>query len=339
MTKKEFVLAAMSGKIQDRMPASFWFHFSGNEADGQGSINAHLEYLKKTDIDFLKIMSDGLSYQPDYGIRIEKASDWRKIKPQGKASKYVKGAVERVKRINEALKGEVATFYTVFSAVSIARHHVLVDYFSPYKKEIVHNGPDDLILKEHLREDPESVLAGLDAIAEDTVTLIHEVVKEGNATGLFISIMSGEIDRFTFDEYHNWVTPSDMKIINGANEVSNYNIAHYCGYTGVKNNLQLWKDYPLNIINWASVTEDLNPVQAREVFGKNKVLLGGFDCSSKSLLVTGTEHDIKAFTEKLMREYANAPFIIGADCTVPPDIDINHIKWVLETTKKPYSRQ
>lgn len=334
MTKKELVLSAMSGQIMERTPTSFWFHFSGDETYGDGSVNAHLRYLRKTGVDFLKIMNDSLAYQLPEGIEIKCAADWRKIKPQGRDSTFVREAVERVKRINDALDGEVATFYTVFAPVSTARHHVLVDYFQPYKQEIVHGGEDDVMLRQHLAEDEEAVLAGLDAIAEDTATLIRAVVEEGGASGLFISIMSGEMDRFTEEEYRRWVRPSDLKIIQAANEVSPYNIVHYCGYTGVRNNLDLWKDYPIKVVNWSSTTEGLDPTQARAAFGEDKVLLGGLKNGFDSLLYTGTKEDIQAEVRRLLNEYGKTPFILGADCTLPPDIDWARIRWVVEEVNR-----
>ena len=334
MTKLQLVKDALSGKIVERTPASFWLHFPKDQSAGQACIDAHLDFLKRTDVDFLKIMNDGLDYKLPEGVKITCGADWRQIKPQGKDSTYVREAVERVKAITAAVGDEVATFYTVFAPVTIARHHVVVDYFQPYKKEIVKGGDDDELLRKYLAEDEEAVLQGLDAIAEDTATLIRAVIEEGGATGVFISIMSGEIDRFSREEYFRWVRPTDLKIIEAANAASDYNIVHYCGYTGVPNDLQRWLDYPAKVVNWHTSTDHLDPAQAREVFGSDKILLGGMDNGFESILFKGTEEEIRAEVTRLVTTNKDTPFVLGADCTVPPMTDWEHIRWAVDAARR-----
>ena len=63
MNKRERVLAVLDKKPVDHIPASFWFHFIRPEdAVGEGCVKAHLDYYRATDVDFIKIMSDGLGY-------------------------------------------------------------------------------------------------------------------------------------------------------------------------------------------------------------------------------------------------------------------------------------
>ena len=147
--------------------------------------------------------------------------------------------------------------------------------------------------------------------------------------------MSGEVDRFTREEYYRWVRPTDLKIIEAANAVSDYNIVHYCGYTGVPNDLQRWLDYPAKVINWHTSTDHLNPAQAREVFGQDKVLLGGMDNGFESIIFKGTKEEIQMEVRRLVSAYENTPFILGADCTVPPTTDYDHIRWAVEATREP----
>ena len=59
MNKRERVIAAMNGKEVDHVPAGFWFHFNGGDAAGDACVQAHLNYYRETDLDFVKIMCDG----------------------------------------------------------------------------------------------------------------------------------------------------------------------------------------------------------------------------------------------------------------------------------------
>jgi len=65
MDKRTRVLNAMNLQPVDHVPVGMWLHFGGAEAEGQGCIDAHLKYYRDTDLDFVKIMSDGFSYPLD----------------------------------------------------------------------------------------------------------------------------------------------------------------------------------------------------------------------------------------------------------------------------------
>ena len=58
MNKRERVITALKGGEPDRVPAGFWFHFGGEAAKGQGTIDAHIDYFKKCNLDMMKIMCD-----------------------------------------------------------------------------------------------------------------------------------------------------------------------------------------------------------------------------------------------------------------------------------------
>ena len=60
MNKRERVLAVLQQKEVDYIPGAFWFHFIHEEDTvGEGAVQAHLNYYRSADLDFIKIMSDG----------------------------------------------------------------------------------------------------------------------------------------------------------------------------------------------------------------------------------------------------------------------------------------
>ena len=84
----------------------------------------------------------------------------------------------------------------------------------------------------HLKEDSKSVLAGLDVIAEDALELSQALMTEGGCAGIYMALQGGEKNRFTTEEYAQIVAPSDLKVLAGAKEVRDMNIAHLCGWAG-----------------------------------------------------------------------------------------------------------
>jgi len=316
MNKRTRVLNALKGKEVDKVPVSFWYHFTVKEAQGRECVNAHIRYYLETDIDFIKIMSDGFFGYP-LEHEIKKASDWNRVKPQGKNSKYIQEQLERVKLINEELKGSCCTFYNVFAPFSIIRFA----------------SSDEMVMK-HLKEDKKAVISAMNAIAEDNGLLAELVIREGGCDGIYMPLQGGELDRFTFDEYRELITPTDLAVLERANEISGYNIAHLCAWAGYKNRLELWKDYPATAFNWSVFIEEMSLAEGRDFFG-GKTVIGGFDNRETGILFSGTETEIKNYTKNLLDEFGTGQgLIIGADCTLSSKINIKNIGYVVEAVEE-----
>lgn len=315
MTKKDCMLKVLAGETADRTPVSFWFHFSGEQTKGQACVDAHLDYYRKCDMDYIKIMSDGIDYSFPEGFSFDAPADWKTLQPQGIESAYVRDAVWRCKAINDALQGECCTFYNVFAPFSLMRQVA----------------GDELVM-EHLRQDPESVLEGLEAIATDCATLCRAVIEEGGCTGVYLALQGGELGRFTYDEYRSMIMPSDLMALDAANDAGGKNICHLCGWAGDQNDLNVWRDYPAAAFNWAIYIDKLSLNDAKDFFG-GKVLIGGFDNRKTGPLYSGEQAEIQGIARQLVQENQGYPFIVGADCTVPNTIDLNHLTWAIEAVR------
>ncbi|TBL80650.1 uroporphyrinogen decarboxylase family protein [Paenibacillus thalictri] len=315
MDKKTRVLNAMNNQAVDKVPVGFWFHFSGDEAKGQACIDAHVQYYKNSDIDFIKIMCDGYFEFP-IAVEIQEAADWRKLKPLGPDHPYIRGQVERAKGINAQLNGECCTFYNVFAPFSCIRF-----------------GTSDELVMRHLKEDPEAVMYALNVIAQDQAMLSELLITEGKCTGVYYCLQGGEMDRFSYDEYRSWITPSDKYVLEHANEFSDNNMAHLCGWAGIKNRLECWQDYPAKAFNWAIYVEGLGLKEGREFFG-GKTVIGGFDNTKNSVLYSGSKDEVERFTNELIAAQDTTGMILGADCSLPGDIDRQRIGWVVNALKQ-----
>lgn len=97
MDKRTRVLHAMDQEPVDHVPVGMWFHFAGEEARGDACVAAHLRYYRETDLDFLKVMSDGyFPYPLDREIR--SADDWYALKPLDRTHPYIAEQVARAKQ-------------------------------------------------------------------------------------------------------------------------------------------------------------------------------------------------------------------------------------------------
>ncbi|WP_073273974.1 uroporphyrinogen decarboxylase family protein [Anaerocolumna jejuensis] len=316
MTKKERVLRSLNNKKVDKVPVGFWFHFPEDMDLKKECVDATIRFYKDSDVDFIKIMCDGYFDYPNEIIpKIKKPEDWFLMKPLGENHPFIEEQVKRAKEIVEKLNGECCVFYNVFCPMTSFRF-----------------GTSDELLMDHLRKNPEAVMYAFDVIAKDADALCRRLIKEAGCDGVYYCVQNAEEYRFTVEEYNRYVRPSDLYVLEHANEYSENNILHCCGWAGDKNRIEVWRDYPAKAINWAVYIEEMTLNAGKEFF-HGRCVLGGFDNRPTGILYAGTKDEIEEFTEQLVKESGTKGVMIGADCSLPRDIDKNHIKWVVEKLK------
>ncbi len=318
MEKRERVLACMNQLPIDRPPVGFWFHFPEGKKLGQENVQAHLDYYNHASVDIVKVMCDGYFDYPNEVAREAKVvSDWRHLKPLGKNHPFIREQVERVKAIKDGLKEQHALLYNVFAPFSSIRF-----------------GAGEEKVMAHFKEDPDLISTALGIIAEDNAALCEALMNEAGTDGVYYCVQGGEKNRMTYADYRTYITPSDKFVLTHANKCSPYNILHCCGWAGDANRLEDWQDYPAKVINWAAFIEKMDMVEGRKFFG-NKTVLGGFDNRPGGVLYSGTKEEVQAFTKQLVASYdQDTGYMIGADCTLPGDIDLQRIEWVVEALEK-----
>ena len=145
MDKIERIRTVLAGQVPDRVPASFWFHFPKQQAQGEASVKAHIDYYRQANPDFLKIMNEH-PYQTD--VQIKNPTDWRKLKPAPIKSDFFQDQLDEIKRITDELNGDCLTTATIFNPFSSGNH------------------ASGRMVTEHIKADPQSVNIGLATIAE-----------------------------------------------------------------------------------------------------------------------------------------------------------------------------
>lgn len=326
MNKKERLMAVLNGQTPDRVPVGFWFHFEGENERGDACVQAHLRFYRETDIDFMKIMSDGLGYP--LRARIDCAADWMNVRPLDPGDPFFTDTVKRCVDINRAIGDECYTFYNFFSPFNIVRAcDVLTE-------NALQGRTWDETVMAHLRENPDALRHALNVIAQDLAVLARRVISEGGCLGIYQSVQGAEKDRMSAGEYESVVRPSDMIVINAFNAASSYNILHMCSWAGYPNHLSYWKDYPCRVKNWGVGIEGLSLSGGVSFFGEDTVLLGGMDNRRDHPLYAGTKEQVQSAVRAVLDEMGDRPFILGADCTVPNTIELDHIRWVMEAVKE-----
>lgn len=321
MDKRERLLTVMNGERADRVPASFWFHFDQENSEDARCVQAHLKYYREVDLDFIKIMSDGISYP--LHVTIDKAEDWYQVKPLPHDDPFFTRSVERCRRINDELKGECCTFYNLFSPFNVVRER---DVFTA--AALAGRSWDETVMA-HLQENEAALKHAMAVVGEDMKHLAVRIIEDGGCDGIYQSVQGAEIGRMDAETYARVVAPTELPIIEAANEISPYNILHMCSWAGNPNHLEYWKDYPCRVKNWGVGIEGKKLSEGVSFFAPS-VVMGGMDNRRDHPLFAGDRQAVRAAVERVLEEMGGTPFILAADCTVPGDIDHEHMRWVME---------
>ena len=317
MDKKERVIAAFQGKETDHVPVCMWQHVPAEFlSDDDKFAECQANAFKSTDVDFMKLSADNYFGWPSPLLKdITKADDLYKLEPLGKNDPYIRGQIERTKKVIKKLNGECVSLYLIFAPLSCLRLKI------GYPK-----------MMQYIRENPDAMKYACSMIAEDQKELVRGIINESGADGIFYSVQNGEVDRFTAEEYRSWITPSDKAVLDHANSISSMNAIHFCAWEGVPNRLSVWEDYKAPVVSWSRYMDIMDIKEAKKHFGCT--VWGGFDNRPGTLLYTATKEEIEKEVASLVEQGGKSGYIIGADCSLHGSLQEERIRWVAEASRK-----
>ncbi len=317
MTKRERVLAAFRGEEVDHVPVCMWKHVPSEFwADDDRFAECQASSYQATDVDFMKLSGDKYFGWPSPLLNKDmKASDLYRLEPLGPNHPYIRGQIRRTGKVVRALGGDCVTLYLIFVPISCLR--LSVGY--PAMMHLI-------------REDPEAMKYACDVIAQDQMQLVRGILQDAGADGVFYSVQNGEIDRFTAEEYRDWIMPSDRRVLDYANSLSRFNAIHFCAWEGVPNRLEVWADYKAPVVSWSRYMDIIDISEAQKHFGCT--VWGGFDNRPGTLLYSGSREEIERETASLIAQGGKRNYILGADCSLHNELPEERIRWVAEAARR-----
>jgi uroporphyrinogen decarboxylase len=306
MNKRELMLDLLdSSRTPETIPAAFFLHFDPAFHRGQAAVDKHLEFFRTTGMDFVKIQFE----HPMPRLDIKRPEDWSKVPLHGldfydAPLRVVEGLVKAVGK--EAL--------------------VLVTLYSPFMLAGQIGGPETVV--RHAEEKPEAFKRGIAAITEGLLGFVRECIRRG-LDGFYSSTQGGEKGRFPHvAAFNECVRPYDLTIMKEINSLSSFNILHVCDYHLPYTDLAPFTDYPGHIVN-TSLQLAEGTTSAREVARVfNRPFMGGLE--RKGVIATGSAREIKEAVRAVLKD-APSRFVLGADCTVPPDTSWENLRIAIET--------
>jgi uroporphyrinogen decarboxylase len=307
MSKRDIVLSLLDPATPTPyLPAAFFLHFDPRYHCGQAAIDKHLEYFRYTGMDFVKIQ-----YEQVFPRRpeITTPTDWSKLPCYG--VDFYAEQVEVARGLVEAAGEEALVVMTLYSPLMCAGHTI---------------GKENL--RRHFTEDPEQVKEGMEIITESLLTFVRGCIEVG-IDGFYHSTQGGETQRFEgsliFEQY---IKPYDLVLMEEIERNCQFNILHVCDYEGGYSDYDPFLDYPGHVVN-ASLQlgeKTLTGTDVAEMFGRP--FMGGLD--RHGIIVSGSKAEIQAAVTSVCRQ-APPNFILGADCTLPGNMDWENIKIAIDT--------
>ena len=327
---RETVLKALHNETVDQIPASFWRHFADNEFTNAATtpsvlttnLNGHRDYYQAVDVDFAKTMLDGYFPYPFHGVNDPKSiTDLHNLRPIEDNDPWLTGQVALAEK-QKQLAGDRPTFVTMFSPLFLLKWALIEHYQEPLLLA-------DKRFADMYEEDPQLVLHVLKVISDDQKK-VAKALMTTDIDGIYYSTQEIQDERTSNPQFFEEVMePIDIDVQNTINAVSPLNILHICGFDGADNHLDWFVNYPLQVINWATETDGYSLAAGKKRFGDRPVM-GGLDNSTKGILYSGTKQQIQDKVHALISEAGNQGVLLGADCTVPRDIDYDHLRWAIE---------
>ena len=329
--KRQLLKDAFDCKETFKVPVGFWHHFVlgadqfravGDPALQEKIVQGHRAYYRQVDPDMMKMMNEGFfGYPPIMDNPLETEADLLKIRAVGPDHPWITEQVKHVQRIIDQFDGEVMTFYNVFAPLQAIR--IRFDFLDLRYDKFV-----------QLAEKwPEALSAAGMQIQKDFVELVRALFTQTQLDGIYYCVQNVQSPMFPFDRYRKLITPTEIEVLKEANRHSRYNILHICGYARHTNVLTWYQDYEAGCYNWAQHTEHVPLSEGRRLF-PGKCVLGGFDNNPGTLIDTGSDGELEAYTRQLIRENGYRGFILGADCSIPNDIDDRRVRVISDAAAR-----
>ena len=178
-------------------------------------------------------------------------------------------------------------------------------------------------IEEHILAAPDKAKKGLEILTASLLIFVRECIDLG-VDGFYASTQGGESGRFDdASVFAEVIKPFDLAVMGEISERCAFNILHVCDYHLPYTDMTPFLDYPGDVVSCSlDLAEgEMTAREASALFGRP--YMGGLDRHGP--IVNGSEADIRAAVCDCLRA-APEGYILGADCTVPSDIDWDHLK-------------
>lgn len=326
MEKNERVRAALRAEALDRPPYSFWTHLPGIDLDWERIADATAAFQARYDLDFVKSMPNGFYSIEDWGAQLDfseisaggtgrvvrspiaSLDDWSRLERVSVLGGAYGRELKHLERLVRQVGATVPVLATVFSPLTIAAK----------LSRDAH--------RRHLREAPEKVLAGLEAITEVTCAFVREAICRGCA-GMFFALQEATHAAFSSADYARFGEPYDRRVISAAEAAGAwFNVLHIHGEDILFEQLAR---YPITALNW-HIGETPPSIAQYRAAGGSRPIVGGL---MRGNLTRRDRDAVAADLRRSLAESHDRALLIAPACVIRHPVDEAMLQWTAQTIR------
>ena len=300
MNSCERIQAGLDGKTPDRIPVGFWGHFPQAQWDGEHVVQAHLDFVRQSGSDILKVMNENILW--DGRTRITRLEHIGKFRGFTRRDALLADQFEMTRRVCDAAAGQYPTMATIHGLYASLFHQTgFAGNFN--------NMGYGLVL--FCRERPAQMHRALRDMTDTLLELVDLSVEAG-VDGVMYCAMGEQGNHFTDEEYAEFCLPYELEIYRHIQEKAKFDLLHLC-----KDQVRFerFAQFHPKVVNWGLFGKNPTLEEGAEVFA-DSVILGGMPVSG-GVLQYGTEEAIREYVRGICGRMEGRRFILGADCTYP----------------------
>ncbi len=309
MTHRERFFAAMRGEPVDRTPISFWHHFPNHDMAADSLAEATVEFQRRFDLDFLKLMPTGMYSVLDYGLAarvvtedgigstryvsgpISTPEDWRRLPEVSPGRGALREQVELVRRLRAELGPDVPFVQTIFSPLTMAAKLV--------------GGKLDA----HIGEKEQPLREGLEKMADDVIAFGLACLEAG-VDGFFFASQWATRSGLPAGVHDRLGVPYDLKVLEALRPGSAFLLLHLHGAEPL---FDLAESYPVDGVNWHDRETAPSLAEAMRLTGKGMVA----GISRMGAVARGRPEAAAAEVRDAVAQTGGRRLCVGPGCVVP----------------------
>jgi uroporphyrinogen decarboxylase len=306
-THRERLQACLKNETPDRPPVALWRHFPVDDQTPEGLAAAALFFQRTYDFDLVKVTPSSSFCLKDWGADdewrgnsegtrdytkhpVKRVGDWEHLPVLDPTAPHLAAQLECLRILQRKLGPETPILQTIFSPLAQAKNLI---------------GKETLIV--HLRQAPEAVMKGLEAITETTRRFIAAAIETG-IDGIFYAVQHAQAGLLSSDEYVGFARAEDLRLLKAAEGLW-LNLLHLHGEDVYFEQLA---DYSVQIINWHDRDTAPSLTEAQKSF--QGLVCGGL---SRETMALGTPAEIQKQATDALTQTKGRGFLLGTGCVVP----------------------
>ena len=320
MNRVERIKASLKSESVDRIPVSMWQHYSDVDQDPISLAEIQIEFVKKYDYDFIKLMPFGTYTVQDWGAKIKfycdkykepivedyairSIDDWKTLEVFPAYYGTWGKTLQLAQRVSSIVGKEYPFIQTIFSPLTIAAKLA---------------GPR--VFKD-IEENPEIIHGALKIITETCINFIKANIEAG-VSGFFLATQNASINVNSKKVFKKFGEKYDLDLMKTYKDQTYFNVTHIHGDNIFFDEIS---NYPGNCLNWHDRHTEPSLLQARKK--TNKCFLGGIQevpyfvdrvLHYNSIMAISSAKEIEEHVHQAIAQVNGRGIILGPGCVTDP---------------------